>query len=116
VTGRRPQIATSRSSRWRVHRQRGGDRKEPGIARSDHFRESAEVLGAFASGVLTHNAYPPTVNVHVEGGAADRQTAMNVATHVNDAVNKSTRGFRYSSAQQHTMASHAISKASRKNA
>jgi hypothetical protein len=71
--------------------------------------------GSSQAAFLSHNGYSPTVNVHVEGGAADQQTAMKVAAHVNDAVNKSARGFRYSSAQQHTMASRVISKANRKN-
>jgi hypothetical protein len=77
--------------------------------------KAPKFAGSSQAAFMSHNAYSPTVNVHVEGGAADRQTAMKIANHVNDAVNKSARGFRYSPPQQYAMASASISKASSKN-
>ena len=47
--------------------------------------------GSSQAAFLHSNAYSPTVNVHVEGGAADRQLAARIANHVNEAVNKSAR-------------------------
>ena len=43
---------------------------------------------------LTHNAYSPTVNVHVDGGStAERRLAQRIVGHVGNAMNKSARGF-----------------------
>lgn len=72
--------------------------------------------GSSQAAFLHSNAYSPTVNVHVEGGAADRQLAARIANHVNEAVNKSARGFRYSGPQQHAAAAAGLSRAHSKNA
>lgn len=86
-----------------------------GLLEAINSGKAPKLSGSSQAAFLTHNAYSPTVNVHVEGRRGRSQTAMKAASHVNDAVNKSARGFRYSTAQQHTMAPHAISKAGRKN-
>ena len=72
--------------------------------------------GSSQAAFLTHNAYSPTVNVHVEGGAQDRQLAQRLANHVNDAMNKSAIGFRFSGPQQHASAAASLSRAHSKNA
>jgi hypothetical protein len=77
--------------------------------------KAPKFAGSSQAAFLAHNAYSPTVNVHVEGGAADRQLAQKIARYVDSAVNKSARGFRYSAPQQHASASASLRKASSKN-
>jgi hypothetical protein len=72
--------------------------------------------GASQAAFLSSNSYSPSVNVHVEGGAADRQLAAKIANHVNDAVNRTAPiGFRSSGPQQHASAASSLSKAHSKN-
>lgn len=66
---------------------------------------------------MNSNAYAPTVNVHIEGGAQERQLAQRIAGHVGDAVTNATPDrFRLSRPQKMTSASSSLHKASSKNA
>jgi hypothetical protein len=78
--------------------------------------KAPKFAGSSEAAFLAHNAYSPTVNIHVDGGAADRQLALKVADHVHDAVNESARGFRFSAPQQHASAAASLHKGASKNA
>jgi hypothetical protein len=60
--------------------------KNKALLQAINSGKAPKFSGSSQSAFLTHNAYSPTVNVRVEGNAADQQTAVKVAWHVNDAV------------------------------
>jgi hypothetical protein len=79
--------------------------------------KAPKFAGSSNTALLNSNAYAPTVNVHVEGGAQERMLAQRIAGHVGNAVTNATPDrFRYSGPQKMTRVATSLHKASSKNA
>ena len=89
--------------------------KNRGLLEAINSGKAPKFAGSSNTALLKSNAYSPTVNVHVEGGAQERQLAQRIAGHVGDRLNKVNR-FRPSGSQQHARAAASLHKASSKNA
>jgi hypothetical protein len=60
--------------------------KNKGVLEMFNSGKAPKFAGASNSALMNSNAYAPTVNVHVERGAQERQLAQRIAGHVGDAV------------------------------
>jgi hypothetical protein len=91
--------------------------KNKGLLEMINSGKAPKFAGASNTALLNSSAYAPTVNVHVEGGAQERQVAQRIAGNVGDAVTNATPDrFRFSGPQKMTRAATSLHKASSKNA